>query len=98
MTQPNLALVEIDGADPLNVTNLVGLTDVIVVDWGEIDPSGSTSTEDALVAIAKLKLQLYPWQEQITQVWADLLQRENDWLEGAASDANLTYAYGRKEA
>lgn len=95
MTQPNLALVEIDGADPLNVTNLVGLTDVIVVDWGLIDPSGSNSTEEAMAEIARLKIQLYPWQEQITKVWSDLLQRETDWLDGAASDANLTYTYGR---
>lgn len=97
MTQPNLVLVEIDGADPLNVSNLVGLTDVIVVDWGTIDPSGSASTEDALTEIAKLKIQLYPWQEQITKVWEDLLKLETDWLDGAASDASLTYRYGRRD-
>jgi hypothetical protein len=95
LSQPNLALVEINGADPVNVTSIVGETDVIVIDWEDIGTSSSLSTEDALIEIAKLKVQLYPWQEQITQVWADLLQCENDWLDGAASDANLTYAYGR---
>jgi hypothetical protein len=97
LSQPNLALVEINGADPVNVTSIVGETDVIVIDWGYIDPSGSCSTEDALIEIAKLKIKLYPWQEQITQVWSDLLQRETDWLDGAASDANLTYSFGRNE-
>ena len=95
MSQPNLVLVQIGGADPVDVTNIVGTTDVVVLDWNMVDTSSSVSTEEALIAIARLKIQLFPWQEQITRVWADLIQFENDWLEMAASDANLTYTYGR---
>lgn len=96
MTQPNLVLVQI-GQDPVETTNIVGLTDTIVIDWALIQTSSSLSAEEALVEIAKLKIQLYPWQEQITEVWADLLECETDWLDMAASDANLTYRYGRSE-
>jgi hypothetical protein len=96
MSSPNLVVVEIDGAEPVNVTSIVGLTEAIVVDWGSIDPSSSASTDEAMVAIAKLKVQLFPWREQLGRVWTDLLERENDWLEGAASDANLTYNWGAK--
>jgi hypothetical protein len=95
MSQPNLILITVSDNVVQETIDLIGLTDVIVIDWDAIDPSSSLSTEEALIEIAKLKIKLYPWQEQITQTWSDLLQCETDWLDGAASDANLTYAYGR---
>src|SRR5512139_656730 len=95
MTQPNLVLVEIDGADPVNVTSLVGLTDTILIDWGSIRSSSSLSTEEALQQIATYKMQVFPWKDQVPAVWKDLLELEEEWLDAAASDDHLTYTYGR---
>jgi hypothetical protein len=95
MSQTNLVLITIGDNVVQDTYELVGQTGVIVIDWDAIDSSSSLSTEEALTEIAKLKIKLYPWQEQITEIWRDLLQIETDWLDGAAHDANLTYAYGR---
>jgi hypothetical protein len=87
----NAVLVTVEGGTVQHTVDLAGTTDVIVIDWDAIDQRSNASPVEALAAIAETKVRLYPWRELIHEAWLLLLETEQGWLEGAESDARLTY-------